>query len=86
MAMTENKFPLVGRLPNFDVNGGWASRGIAGSFAAARAYAKWFVNGDEEDLKLFENLNVTGLRSSLESTIPHPNTRGETSEFPVLRQ
>jgi len=58
MLKAENDFPLVGRMANFDVMVGWASRGIVQSSAASQAYAQWAVNGNDKGLKLWERLNA----------------------------
>jgi glycine/D-amino acid oxidase-like deaminating enzyme len=56
MLEAENNFPLVGRMPDYDVMVGWASRGIVQSSAAAQAYANWVVNGNDKALKPWESL------------------------------
>jgi glycine/D-amino acid oxidase-like deaminating enzyme len=57
MLKADNMFPFVGRLGDCDINTAWASRGIVQSLAAAQAYADYFVNGNDRNLKLFERLN-----------------------------
>lgn len=57
MLKADNMFPFAGRLDDCDINTAWASRGLVQSLAAAQAYAKYFINGNDGDLKLFERLN-----------------------------
>ena len=52
--IAENRMPIVGRMKDFDVAGGWAGIGVVAGFAAADAYADWIVHGNDEKLKLFE--------------------------------
>jgi len=56
MLKAENQFPLVGRMDNYDVMVGWASRGIVQSSAAAQAYANYVVNGNDKALRPWESL------------------------------
>jgi glycine/D-amino acid oxidase-like deaminating enzyme len=56
---TPNGLPLAGRLQNIDVATGFWGRGLAQYAGFARAYAKWVVNGDDKDLRKFEELNIT---------------------------
>ncbi len=60
MLVAENHLPVVGRMQNFDVMGGWAGEGIVPGYAAAQAYAKWVLKGDDRDLSLFETLQPQG--------------------------
>jgi glycine/D-amino acid oxidase-like deaminating enzyme len=76
--MTKNGFPLVGRLGAFDINTGWCTRGIVSSLAAATAYAKYFILGDDKDLKLFEALNVDAIRPNFKVAAEPANRRGDT--------
>ena len=84
-AMTQNKFPIVGRLPNYDVSGGWCTRGIVGSVAAAQAYARMFVLGDDKSLKIWEDLNVTELRN-IPSSPERPSISSSPQQFYVLNK
>ncbi len=60
MLVAENHLPVVGRMQDFDVMGGWAGEGIVPGYAAAQAYAKWVLKGDDRDLSLFETLQPQG--------------------------
>ncbi len=68
MLKADNMFPFVGRLQDCDINTAWASRGIVQSLAAAQAYADYFVNSNDKNLKLFERLNP-----ATHSPAPVPN-------------
>jgi glycine/D-amino acid oxidase-like deaminating enzyme len=56
MLVAENRMPIVGRMKDFDVAGGWTGIGIVAGYSAAQAYADWVVNGNDEKLKLFESM------------------------------
>nr|MBI1231013.1 FAD-dependent oxidoreductase [Cytophagales bacterium] len=56
MLISNNRMPLVGRCKNYDILGGWGNYGIAPGYAAAVAYARHIVHGNEHDLRLFERL------------------------------
>ncbi len=60
MLVAKNHLPVVGRMENFDVMGGWAGEGIVPGYAAAQAYASWVLYGEDHDLKIFESLQPAG--------------------------
>ena len=71
MLVPENKMPVVGRLPDYDVASGWAGMGIVAGYAAAKAYAEWVVHERDDNLKIFENMQ----RGKFDRRIapePHP--------------
>lgn len=51
-----NALPVVGRMKNYDVATGWAGLGIVPGFAAALAFARWYVHGDDRELKILESM------------------------------
>lgn len=61
MLVPENKMPIVGRLQDYDVMGGWAGMGVVAGYAAAQAYAKWIISGDDADLRTFEAMQPGGF-------------------------
>lgn len=61
MLIAENKMPIVGRLKDYDLAGGWAGMGIVAGYAAASAYARWIVNSFDDELKVFESLQPSGF-------------------------
>jgi len=58
MSMTKNGYPIIGRLPKFDVMTGFCSIGILPALAAANAYANHVILGDDSELRSFETLNI----------------------------
>jgi hypothetical protein len=56
MLRVKNELPVVGRLAHYDVSGGWGGFGIVPGFAAAQAWARADILGDDEKLRLFESL------------------------------
>ncbi len=57
MLSPSNGMPLVGRMEHYDVAGGWGGFGIVAGYGAAQAYADWIVNGNDEQLKIFESMH-----------------------------
>lgn len=57
MLSPPNGMPIVGRIENYDVAGGWGGFGIVAGYGAAEAYADWIVNGNDEQLKIFESMH-----------------------------
>lgn len=57
MLSPSNGMPIVGRMENYDVAGGWGGFGIVAGYGAAQAYADWIVNGNDEQLKIFESMH-----------------------------
>lgn len=57
----ENGMPVVGRMKDYDLATGWAGLGIVPAFAAAKAYARWYIHGDDAGLCLFESLQPGGF-------------------------
>jgi glycine/D-amino acid oxidase-like deaminating enzyme len=57
MLSPSNGLPVVGRMKNYDVAGGWGGLGIVPGWAAADAYADMVVNGNDKELKLFESMH-----------------------------
>lgn len=70
MMVADNHLPIVGRMAQYDVLGGWGGEGIVPGYAAARAYALWVLMGDDRDLKIFESLQPAGTFLS-----PHAGQR-----------
>jgi glycine/D-amino acid oxidase-like deaminating enzyme len=70
MLIPPRRMPIVGRLDDFDVAGGWSGMGIIPGYAAARAYADWIVHGRDEKLKLFESFHpgMFNTRRTLEKS------------------
>lgn len=54
MHSADNLMPIVGRLPDYDVAGGWAGTGYVAGYAAAKAYSEWIVRGCDKKLEKFE--------------------------------
>lgn len=54
--VAKNRMPIVGRLKDYDIAGGWAGMGIVAGYTAANAYAKWIVDADESGMEIFESL------------------------------
>lgn len=61
MLITQNGMPVVGRMSDYDIATGWAGLGIVPAFAAARAFAAWYVRGDDRDLRIFEAMQPAGF-------------------------
>ena len=59
-----NGLPIVGRMQGYDVAGGWSGVGIVPGFAAATAFAKWYVNGDDSELRVFEDMQPERFRDN----------------------
>ncbi|MCE7886538.1 MAG: FAD-binding oxidoreductase [Alphaproteobacteria bacterium PRO2] len=57
MLIPPGRMPVVGRMADCDVAGGWSGMGIIPGYAAARAYADWIVHGRDQKLKLFESFH-----------------------------
>lgn len=54
--VAKNRMPIVGRLKDYDITGGWAGMGIVAGYTAANAYAKWIIDEDESGMEIFESL------------------------------
>lgn len=61
MLTPENTMPVIGRMKSYDIAGGWAGLGIVAGFAAARAFADWYVHGDDAKLKVMESMQPKGF-------------------------
>ncbi len=56
MLRAHNELPVVGRLPHYDVSGGWGGFGIVPGFAAAQAWAQADLLGDTRKLDFFQSM------------------------------
>lgn len=61
MLITDNAMPVAGRMKNYDIATGWAGLGIVPAFAAAKAFAAWYVHGDDGNLRIFEAMQPAGF-------------------------
>jgi glycine/D-amino acid oxidase-like deaminating enzyme len=75
MMIAANKLPIVGRLPDSYVAGGWGGFGIVPGFAAARAIAAHIVAGDARALSIFETLQAGFAHSRQPQNDPEPEQR-----------
>ncbi|MGB4107463.1 MAG: FAD-dependent oxidoreductase [Alphaproteobacteria bacterium] len=57
MLVPKNRMPIVGRMPECDVAGGWSGMGVVAGYAAALAFADWVVHGRDQKLKFFESFH-----------------------------
>lgn len=79
MLIAENKMPIVGRMKDYDIAGGWAGMGIVAGFTAAHAYARWIVKGYEDELRVFESLQPDLFKADAD-TLPD-NLLSDNSNF-----
>lgn len=56
MMVAENMMPVVGRLKDYDLMGGWYGRGIVPGYMAAKAYAQMAVHDNDRDMRLMERM------------------------------
>lgn len=61
MLITDNAMPVAGRMKDYDIATGWAGLGIVPAFAAAQAFAAWYVHGDDGNLRIFEAMQPAGF-------------------------
>lgn len=64
MLITDNAMPVVGRMKEYDIATGWAGLGIVPAFAAAKAFAAWYVHGDDSTLRVFEAMQPAGFHGA----------------------
>ena len=64
----ENQKPIAGRLKDYHVAGGWGGRGIVPGNGFALAYAKYAIDGNDSDLKIFEEMQpeIFGAKPDLD--------------------
>jgi glycine/D-amino acid oxidase-like deaminating enzyme len=84
MLFTKNMLPVVGRMNEYDIAGGWGSMGVVPSKAAADAYAPWIIEGDDEKLKLFESFHAEKFSARTPINLDGPVIlQGELGVAPV---
>lgn len=78
MQAPANGMPVVGRLENCDVMGGWAGMGIVAGYTAAISYGRWIAHDNDDLLRIFEDIQPGRFK-------PHESYACSTSVGPAVR-